>query len=128
MASQGKFDDKAQTGFLKLLGKEAGRESMLDEQQWADWMQILRDLVASPDEVISADALLVLGGLYDTHPERMAEPTAEGIQEMQLGKLVAAKSAQAQQNLINYIFTVMLSSDRATRDKISELSKTVEEN
>ena len=120
MTSQGKFDDKAQQGFLKLLEKESISGTILDEQTWTEWIKILNGLVASPDETIRSDSLSVLTTIYDQHPEKLSELTAQGIQEMQLGRLIAAKSPQSQTNLVNYIFTVMLNGDKAVRKCIEE--------
>ena len=94
MNQQGKFDEKSQLGFIKLLGKQGtGHEKDLGEEQWADWIQLLRELVASSDEVISADALVTLTALYNNYPERMGTPTTDGIEELQLGRLLTANSA-----------------------------------
>ena len=92
---------------------------MLDEQLWTDWIKILNGLVASTDETIRSDALLTLTKIYDSHPEKLSDLTSEGVQEMQLGKLIAAKP-QAHTNLVNYIFTVMLNGDKAVRKCIEE--------
>ena len=92
MTSQGKFDDKAKVGFLKLLAKEAQQDIELDDQQWKDWIEVLRGLVASPDLLISSDALKVLAAIYASHPEQMEEETPRSVQEYQLGKLVATKT------------------------------------
>ena len=128
MTAQGKFDDKAKVGFLKLLAKEAQQDIELDEQQWSDWIQILRDLACSPDVLISSDALKVLTAIYASHPDRMAEETPQSVQEYRLGKLVATKAPQDQDNLINYIFTVMLNNDRAIREDMQEMKETMGNN
>ena len=93
---------------------------MLEEQLWSEWIKIMHGLVSSPDEAIRSDSLAILISIYDKHPDKLGDLTTKDIQEMQLGRLISATLPKAHFNLINYIFTVILSGDKAVRKVMEE--------
>ena len=128
MQTQNKFDKTAQLGFLKLLTKESENDNELDSETWEDWIAILHNLIESDDLLVSSDALKVLGALYSSHPDKMKDQTAPQISKFKLGRLMTTKSAQDQTNLIEFIFAVMLNNDKALRNDLNDVKKTLESN
>ena len=70
---------------------------------------------------VSSDALKVITAIYQQFPERVEEIVApKPLAEYKLGKLLATRSAQDQHTLVDFIFTVMLTNERAMRKELEE--------
>lgn len=128
MSEEGKFDSQRSLAFLKLLTKESQQDIELEDELWRDWVAILRDLVQSDDDSISSDALNVLAALYASHPDKMEKETPKSIQALGLGKLMTTKVPRDQSNLIDFIFSVMLSNDKLVSEDVNQMRKAIEAN
>ena len=88
----------------------------------------MRELLSSSETLISSDSLKILTAIFQQFPEKMEQEymSAKELQEHKLGRLASTKVSHDQNNLIDFVFTVMLNNDRSMRNDIKVLAQNID--
>ena len=76
-----------------MLATEASKPIKLEDEQWTDWIGIMRELLSSSETLISSDSLKILTAIFQQFPEKMEQEymSAKELQEHKLGRLTSTK-------------------------------------